>query len=223
MLSYDDTINEIQDVLESLIAQGQHAWAPYISNWSIKTLGTLSKKYKRSDGRGIAFLIFPLIQLILNIIYYSIILLSLGSIDIASICNYWLGSSAMRCLLALTMSCFSKLSKSDEDIFTDYLLNTYSQSSASFDWVIARLGSCFPHKIISKYANITCKSYLLLNANRFDWNFSILNCGLSTFVKNNGSNVDSEIGILSYLSFIQHVQLKTVLKDMIEVCQQSII
>lgn len=55
VLSYDDTINEIQDVLESLIAQGQHAWAPYISNWSIKTLGTLSKKYKRPDGRGIAF------------------------------------------------------------------------------------------------------------------------------------------------------------------------
>lgn len=55
MLSYDDTINEIQDVLESFIAQGQHAWAPYISNWSIRTLGTLSKKYKRTDGRGDTF------------------------------------------------------------------------------------------------------------------------------------------------------------------------
>lgn len=68
MLSYDDTINEIQDDLESLIAQGQHAWAPYISNWTIKTLGTLSKKYKRSDGRGIAFVILPLIQLIIIVI-----------------------------------------------------------------------------------------------------------------------------------------------------------
>lgn len=57
-------------------------------------------------------------------------------------------------------------------------------------------------------------------ANKFDWNFSILNCGLNTFVKNNGSSVDSEIGILSYLSFIQDAQLKIVLTDMIEVCQQ---
>lgn len=68
MLSYDDTINEIQDVLESLIAQNQHAWAPYISNWSIRTMGTLSKKYKRSDSRGIAFVILPLIQLIIIVV-----------------------------------------------------------------------------------------------------------------------------------------------------------
>lgn len=54
----------------------------------------------------------------------------------------------------------------------------------------------------------------------FNWNFSILNCGLTTFVKNNGLSVDCEIGILSYLSFIQDAQLKTVLKDMIEVCKQ---
>lgn len=63
-------------------------------------------------------------------------------------------------------------------------------------------------------------SYLSLNANNFDWNFSILSCGLNTFVKSNGSSVDSEIGILSYLSFIQDAQLKTVLTDMIEVCKQ---
>lgn len=50
--SYDSTVGEVQDVLETLINQGQHAWVPYISTWSIKTLGVLSKKYKRSDNRG---------------------------------------------------------------------------------------------------------------------------------------------------------------------------
>lgn len=50
--SYDSTVAEVQDVLETLINEGQHAWVPYISTWSIKTLGVLSKKYKRSDNRG---------------------------------------------------------------------------------------------------------------------------------------------------------------------------
>lgn len=50
--SYDNTVAEVQDVLETLLNQGQHAWVPYISTWSIKTLGVLSKKYKRSDNRG---------------------------------------------------------------------------------------------------------------------------------------------------------------------------
>lgn len=39
-------------MLETLLNQGQHAWVPYISTWSIKTLGFLSDKYKRSDNRG---------------------------------------------------------------------------------------------------------------------------------------------------------------------------
>lgn len=50
--SYDSTVAEVQDVLETLLNEGQHAWVPYISTWSIKTLGVLSKKYKRSDSRG---------------------------------------------------------------------------------------------------------------------------------------------------------------------------
>lgn len=50
--SYDNTVAEVQDVLETLLNQGQHAWVPYISTWSIKTLGVLSKKYKRPDNRG---------------------------------------------------------------------------------------------------------------------------------------------------------------------------
>lgn len=53
--SYDNTVAEVQDVLETLLNQGQHAWVPYISTWSIKTLGVLSKKYKRSDNRGEQF------------------------------------------------------------------------------------------------------------------------------------------------------------------------
>lgn len=70
--------------------------------------------------------------------------------DIASTCNLWLGSSAMRCLLAVTVSCFEKVNSNEEETFIEFLLSTYMQNPVSFDWVVARLGSCFPQKIINR-------------------------------------------------------------------------
>lgn len=52
MALFDATIAEIQDALEVLINDGPHAWSPYLSSWSLKSLGILSKKYKRNDNRG---------------------------------------------------------------------------------------------------------------------------------------------------------------------------
>lgn len=72
------------------------------------------------------------------------------STDIGTICNIWLGSSAMRCLLGLTVSCFEKHHPHEEEEFVNCLLSTYMQNAPHFDWVVARLGSCFPQKIISK-------------------------------------------------------------------------
>lgn len=48
----ESSICEIQSALEKLIVEGQHAWSPYISSWSLHTLGALSKKYNRFDNRG---------------------------------------------------------------------------------------------------------------------------------------------------------------------------
>lgn len=49
---HDSSITEIQDALETLINEGQHAWAPYISAWSLRSLGVLSKKCKRFENKG---------------------------------------------------------------------------------------------------------------------------------------------------------------------------
>lgn len=46
-------------------------------------------------------------------------------------------------------------------------------------------------------------------------NFRILNCGLK--LQTDGFGLDTEIGILSYLAFVQDVQLKTVLNEMVKV------
>lgn len=73
--------------------------------------------------------------------------------DIGSSCTLWLGSNAMRCLLGLAALCFGKLYSKDTDDCIATLLSTFVQNSPHFDWVVARLGGCFPLKVISKYAN----------------------------------------------------------------------
>lgn len=71
-------------------------------------------------------------------------------IDIGSSCTRWLGSNAMRCLLGLAASCFGKLNSAETEDCIAILLSTYVQNSPHFDWVVARLGGCFPLKVISK-------------------------------------------------------------------------
>lgn len=48
----DDTIADIQDALESLVNGGPHAWAPLISSWALRLLGTLSRKFSRGRQMG---------------------------------------------------------------------------------------------------------------------------------------------------------------------------
>lgn len=47
--------------------------------------------------------------------------------------------------------------------------------------------------------------------------FRVLNCGLK--LQADGFGLDTEIGILSYLAFIQDEQLKSVLNEMVRVCK----
>lgn len=70
--------------------------------------------------------------------------------DIAATCNYWLGSGVMRCLLSLAVHSLGKLTPNEEDQFVRHLLGTYMQNMTLFDWVVARLGGCFPQKIITE-------------------------------------------------------------------------
>lgn len=72
------------------------------------------------------------------------------SVDIASSCTQWLGSNAMRCLLGLAASCFGKLKSVETENCITIMLATFELNSPYFDWVVARLGGCFPLKVISK-------------------------------------------------------------------------
>lgn len=64
----------------------------------------------------------------------------------------------------------------------------------TFDWVVARLGGCFPSKIISQ----------------------ILQCSLKRFSENYPCRFDSEIGILEYLCFAHEQVLRVCVRDLLE-------
>lgn len=56
----------------------------------------------------------------------------------------------MRCLLSLAVHSVSKLTSNEVDQFVRHLLGTYMQNMGSFDWIVARLGVCYPQKIITE-------------------------------------------------------------------------
>lgn len=165
----DEAISEIQDALEDLVTNSSAAWSPLISNWSLRLLGQLSDKHSRRRA-----------------------------MDIGTACTLWLGSPAMRCLLGLTALCFDKLTSTETEACISNLLATFVNHSPHMDWVVARLGGCFPLKVISK----------------------ILQCGLKGFSGNYNSTLDSEVGILGYLSCSHEKELKYALKEMLEAIKQ---
>lgn len=95
--------------------------------------------------------------------------------------------------MGLTALCFSKLDEQEVDACITGLLNTFAQYSPHFDWVVARLGGCFPSKVISK----------------------MLYCGLKRFT-GEYDQVDSEVEVLSYLAAANEKDLRQSLKEICE-------
>uniref|UniRef100_A0A1B0CEH9 Putative integrator complex subunit 5-like protein n=1 Tax=Lutzomyia longipalpis TaxID=7200 RepID=A0A1B0CEH9_LUTLO len=162
----EPAIVDIQEALEKLVSSGTPAWAPLLSTWSLKLLGQLSEKH----GRG------------------------RDSMNITATCNFWMNSSAMKALLGLSASCFAKLNNDESESCIGILLATFVSHTPHFDWVVARLGGCFPLKVISK----------------------ILQCGLKAFSGNFNNTLDSEVGILGYLSMAHERDLNIALREMFE-------
>ncbi|XP_037828005.1 integrator complex subunit 5 [Lucilia sericata] len=114
--------------------------------------------------------------------------------SIGAACNYWLNCSTMRGLLTLISICFRKLTNSEAETCVETLLAAYQRYSMTFDWVVARLGGCFPSKIISQ----------------------ILQCSLKRFADDYRCQFDSEIGILEYLCFAHEQVLRNSVRDLLQ-------
>uniref|UniRef100_A0A182QUE0 Integrator complex subunit 5 C-terminal domain-containing protein n=1 Tax=Anopheles farauti TaxID=69004 RepID=A0A182QUE0_9DIPT len=161
----DEAVQEIHEALERLVTGGPAAWCPLISSWCLKLLGDVCKKHCRRRPP-----------------------------DIRGACNLWLGCSAIRYLLSLSALCFEKLTEREMDECIQELLTIYGTHTPYFDWVVARLGGCFPKKVIS--------SMLTMGVNRFTGDFD--------------QPSESEVEILSYLGLAHETDLRCALKATME-------
>ncbi|XP_035774814.1 integrator complex subunit 5-like [Anopheles albimanus] len=161
----DDAVQEIHEALERLVTNGPAAWSPLISSWCLKLLGELCKKHGRRRPP-----------------------------DIRAACNVWLGCTAIRNLVIVGALCLEKLTDGEVDSCIGELLSIYSTHSPSFDWVVARLGGCFPLKMIS----------------------SLLNTGVARFNGEYDHASESEVEILSYLGMAHENDLHCALRASLE-------
>ncbi|KDR16305.1 Integrator complex subunit 5, partial [Zootermopsis nevadensis] len=121
----DATIVEIHVVLCSFVSSNPKAWAPIISTWSLELLGELSSRYA---GRAHV----PL------------------SASLNETLQLWMSCRATRTLIDITTQCLSCLMHSDTESCINALLDTSVAHSPHFDWVVAHVGSCFPHTVITR-------------------------------------------------------------------------
>ncbi|KAH8335673.1 hypothetical protein KR074_008818 [Drosophila pseudoananassae] len=158
-----ESFNIVKTALQSLVWKGPPAWPPLVANWSLELVAKLSDKYTQRR------------------------------MTITASCNYWLECSAMHGLMTLINSCFRKLTQLEEEACVEIMLNAFHRFPMTFDWIVARLGGCFPYKIIMQ----------------------ILQCGIKRFVDDYRCHLDSEAGILDYMTSCHEQHLRAAFREML--------
>jgi len=147
-------LEDLAKVLSSLVTSSPSPWAPIVSTWSLDCLGKLSTKWssKICGKQG------PNSNQLLN-----------------EKLSAWLGCSAARVLLDLNADCLAKLMDSKVDTkmehTVDYmmsdtescvaaLLETSVKHTPHFDWVVAHIGSCFPHTVTHRVLSVGLKDFI---------------------------------------------------------------
>jgi len=148
-------LEDLSTVLSSLVSSSPSPWAPIVSTWSLDCLGKLSTKWSSKvcgkTGPNSTQLLHEKM-------------------------SAWLGCSAARVLLDLAADCLAKLmdSKVDTKIenTVDYmmsdtescvaaLLETSVKHTPHFDWVVAHIGSCFPHTVTHRVLSVGLKDFII--------------------------------------------------------------
>ena len=110
----------------------------------------------------------------------------------------WLACPATRMLIDLTTQSLEDLSQSETGACINALLETSVEHSPHFDWVVAHIGGCFPHTVVTR----------------------ILACGLQDFILygtesgNVSPKLHSVVGILAHLSFSHATNIQKAVLDL---------
>jgi len=147
-------LEDMSRVLLSLISTSPSPWAPIVSTWSLECLGKLSTKWssKVCGKQG-----------------------SSSSQLLHEKMSAWLSCNAARVLLDLAADCLAKLMDSkvntkmentvdymmsDTESCVAALLETSVKHTPHFDWVVAHIGSCFPHTVTHRVLSVGLKDYI---------------------------------------------------------------
>ncbi|PSN39828.1 hypothetical protein C0J52_19183 [Blattella germanica] len=172
----DVTITEIHVVLCNFVSSNPKAWAPIISTWSLELLGELSSRYAGRAHVPITAGLNETLQL-------------------------WMSCRATRTLIDITTQCLSCLMHSDTEACINALLDTSVAHSPHFDWVVAHVGSCFPHTVITR----------------------VLSCGLKDFNQHGSEDhsaktpkLNSVVGILGHLAGSHFADIRSALLELFQ-------
>ncbi|KAK3087666.1 hypothetical protein FSP39_008920 [Pinctada imbricata] len=132
--SLDKTIKDACGVLFSFIKNNPSAWAPIISTWTLELLGHLSCKYAGRPGMPNPNSLNELLQ-------------------------QWMTCFPTKSLIEVATECFAAMVTDAPDVCVDALLESSVKYSPHFDWVVAHIGSCFPHTIITRVLMCGLKDY----------------------------------------------------------------
>uniref|UniRef100_A0A8D8Q3X9 Integrator complex subunit 5 n=1 Tax=Cacopsylla melanoneura TaxID=428564 RepID=A0A8D8Q3X9_9HEMI len=167
----DPILSEIQNVLGSFVSSNPEPWAPIISSWCLELLGQLSSKYQGRIGQA-------------NSLH--------GCLQL------WMSCKASRTLVDINTQCLSCLIHFNTETCINSLLDTSVEHSPHFDWVVAHVGSCFPHTVITR----------------------VLSCGLKDYCLNEqgpkAPKLSSVVGILGHLAGSHFIDIKKALLSLFQ-------
>ncbi|XP_071444577.1 integrator complex subunit 5 isoform X2 [Hetaerina americana] len=190
------TIAEIHSVLCSFVTSSPEAWVPIISKWSLELLGELSSKYAGRAHVPITAGLNETLQL-------------------------WMSCRATRTLIDITTQCLSCRVLSDTETCINSLLDTSVVHSPHFDWVVAHVGSCFPHTVITRVLSCGLKDFCHHASSSFTP--SGIGVGKDPASESGSSGtagliaapkVNSVVGILGHLAGSHFKDIRTALLDL---------
>ncbi|KAL8589647.1 hypothetical protein ACOMHN_016031 [Nucella lapillus] len=127
-------LQDVSRVLMGFISTSPDAWAPIVSSWSLTLLGQISGRYSKRRVLAMAPSLNDILQL-------------------------WMTCPPTRLLMELAAQCFAAMVGGAPDSCVDALLEASVQYSPHFDWVVARIGSCYPTAIITRVLNCGLKDF----------------------------------------------------------------
>ncbi|XP_076454968.1 integrator complex subunit 5-like isoform X2 [Babylonia areolata] len=127
-------LQDVGRVLLNFISTTPDAWAPIVSSWSLSLLGQISSKYAKRRALTMSSSLNDVLQL-------------------------WMTCPPTKLLMDLATECFAAMVGGAPDSCVDALLEASVQYSPHFDWVVARIGSCYPTTIITRVLNCGLKDF----------------------------------------------------------------